>query len=284
LAIVSLRTNFDGLKGICDLVCAPKPAQQNTLQESPAFRRLSELIALTAEGRYHLLALLSSPIELPARRKLLDEHRPCDNIFVVVSGWVQLYRQLKNGGRQVLNFRLPGEVFGVESLLYRRSLYSCQAITNCSIAQISHGMFEVTQYEFPRLASAFLLTAVKDAAMHHEWAVNLGRRPAFQRIAHVFLELEQRARGALSSPDDEVLLPLTQQHIADCTGLTVPYVNRILQQMRTLKFIDYGPHGLTILDGKRLADAAGFEPDYLEVSYQTDWQRHLPGKSSVSGG
>ena len=254
------------------------------MQEGPAFRRLSELIALTPEGSNHLLALLSSAVELPARRKLLDEHRPCDSIFVMLSGWVQRYRQLKNGGRQVLNFRLPGEMFGIESLLYRRSLYSCQALTNASIAQISHGMFEVTLQEFPRLASAFLLTAVKDGAIHHEWAVNLGRRPAFQRIAHLFLELERRARMSVGNPDEDVNLPLTQQHIADCTGLTVPYVNRILQQMRSLELLDYGAHGLTILDGTRLACAAGFEPDYLQASYQTNWQRFLPGKPSVSGG
>ncbi len=254
------------------------------MQDSPAFRRLSELIDLTPQGRNYLLALLASPVELPARRKLLDEHRPCDSIFLVLSGWVQLFRQLKDGGRQVLNFRLPGEVFGIELLLYRRSLYSCQALTNASIAQISHNMFEATQQEFPRLASAFLLTAVKDGAIYYEWAVNLGRRPAFQRIAHLFLELERRARMSLASPDDDVHLPLTQQHIADCTGLTVPYVNRILQQMRALQFLEYGPQGLTILDGKRLAVAAGFESDYLEVSWQTNWQRHVPENAPEEAG
>jgi CRP/FNR family transcriptional regulator, anaerobic regulatory protein len=87
-----------------------------------------------------------------------------------------------------------------------------------------------------------------------------------------------------AEPDEEVHLPLTQQHIADCAGLTVPYVNRILQQMRSLEFLDYGPHGLTILDATRLACAAGFDPDYLEASYQTNWQRDLPGKPSVSDG
>jgi CRP-like cAMP-binding protein len=152
------------------------------------------------------------------------------------------------------------------------------------VAQIPHSKFEITQDRFPRLASAFLLTAVKDGAIYHERAVNLGRRPAFQRIAHLFLELEKRARAALIIRDNEVLLPLTQQNIADCTGLTVPYVNRILQQMRSIELLDYGPHGLTLLDAKRLAIAAGFEPDYLEVSYQTDWQRPLSGKRSASSG
>lgn len=240
---------------------------------NPVFRNFSELIALTPEGRDHLLGLLSSPVHVPPRRKFVDEHHPSDSFFIVLSGWVQLYRQLKNGGRQVLNFRLPGEVFGIESLLYRRALYSCQTLTACSVVQIPHPVFEMTQDRFPRLASAFLLSAVKDGAIHHEWAVNLGRRPAFPRIAHLFLELERRVRATLDTPDAAVTFPLTQQNIADCTGLTVPYVNRILQQMRGMGFLDYGAHGLIVRDGVRLAQAAGFEPDYLEVSHRTNWQR-----------
>jgi hypothetical protein len=54
--------------------------------------------------------------------------------------------------------------------------------------------------------------------------------------------------------------------------------------MRSMDLLDYGPHGLTLLDGKRLAIAAGFEPDYLEVSHQTDWQRDLWRKRSASSG
>ena len=251
------------------------------MDENPVFRTLSELIALTPQGRTHLSELLSLRLEIPARRKFLDEHRPCGSFFVVLSGWLYVYRQLKNGGRQVLNFRLPGEVFGIESLLYRRALYSCQALTACVVAQIPHAAFEVTQEKFPRLAFAFLLTAVKDGAMQHEWAVNLGRRPAFQRIAHLFLELERRVRLTLPEPFNAIPFPLTQQHIADCTGLTVPYVNRILQQMRAMGFLDYGPHGLTIHDSSRLAHSAGFDPDYLQVSYQTNWQRELPPQALI---
>jgi CRP-like cAMP-binding protein len=252
------------------------------MQDQPVFRTLSELIALTPEGCEHLRGLLASPLEIPARRKLLDEHRPSDSFFVVLSGWLQLYRQLKNGGRQVLHFRLPGEVFGIESLLYRRTLYSCQALTACSVALIPHTIFEITQQQFPRLASAFLLTAVKDAAIHHEWAVNLGRRPAFQRIAHLFLELERRVRATAADQREQISFPLTQQHIADCTGLTVPYVNRILQQMRAMGFLEYGAQGLIIRDRARMVEAAGFDPDYLEVSYRTNWQRELPVQPALS--
>src|SRR5215212_7943296 len=137
-------------------------------------------MALTDGGRQHLAALVSCPREVKPRRKLIDEHRPSDHFFIVVSGWLIDYRQLRNGRRQILNFRLPGEVIGVECLLYRDALYSTAALTRCEVAPVSRADFERTQEMFPRLASAFLLTSLKDGAILQEWAVNLGRRPAFQ--------------------------------------------------------------------------------------------------------
>ena len=142
-------------------------------------RALLRLIALTDGGRAHLAGLIANPIHLKARRKLLDRNRPSDHFYIVVSGWLVDFRQLRNGRRQVLNFRLPGEVIGAECLLYRRALYSAAALTDCAVAPVSLEDFERTQKLFPRLAAGFLLMSIRNGAILQEWAVNLGRRPAF---------------------------------------------------------------------------------------------------------
>ena len=232
-------------------------------------RAFAELAALTPEGHQHLEGLLTKPLELRPRRKLLDEAKPCDSFFIVMSGWLQDYRQLKNGRRQILNFRLPGEVIGIECLLYRRALYSCMALTACTVAPVSRAGFERTLESFPQLANAFLMSSVRDGAILHEWAVNLGRRPAFQRIAHLFLELERRLLIMRAHSGATLPFPLKQQDIADCTGLTAPYVNRILQQMRNQGLLELHDESLKICNFDALARVAGFQPDYLEVSPQT---------------
>ena len=230
------------------------------------------MIALSEAGRNHLAEITSNVIELKPRRKLIDENRPCDHIFIVTSGWLSEYRQLRDGGRQILNFRLPGEVTGVECLLYKTALHSAAALTTCMVAPVSREKFEETQRLFPRLASAFLLSSLRDSAILQEWAVNLGRRPAFSRIAHLLLELERRLRNSGLAKEASIPFPLKQQDIADCTGLTTPYVNRVLQQMRGLGLISISEESLEIRDIVELARAAGFRPDYLQASAQTDWQ------------
>jgi CRP-like cAMP-binding protein len=148
---------------------------------------------------------------------------------------------------------------------------------------VSRAAFEWTQERFPRLASGFLLTSLRDGAILQEWAVNLGRRPAFPRIAHLLLELERRLRESVGSHAARLPFPLSQQDIADCTGLTPQYVNRVLQQMRGMGLIRLREGALEILISAELAAAAGFRPDYLQTEPQTGWQQRftLPIKPAV---
>jgi CRP-like cAMP-binding protein len=240
--------------------------------ESAVVRNFSRLIALSESGRSLLTGLTEDLIELKPRRKVIDESRPSDHMFIVISGWISEYRQLRDGGRQILNFKLPGEVLGVECLLYRVALHSAAAVTHCTVAPVSREKFEETQRLFPRLAAAFLLSSLRDGAILQEWAVNLGRRPAFPRIAHLLLELERRLRNSGFASGGSIPFPLKQQDIADCTGLTTPYVNRVLQQMRSMGLIQIGEESLEICNATELAKAAGFRPDYLQASPQTEWQ------------
>lgn len=248
--------------------------------DSPVIRNLGRLIVLSDAGRAHLAGLTRNVIELKPRRKLIDENRPSDHIFIVTSGWLSEFRQLRDGGRQILNFRLPGEVTGVECLLYKTALRSAAALTPCTVAAVSREVFEDTQRQFPRLASAFLLSSLRDSAILQEWAVNLGRRPAFPRIAHLLLELERRSRNSGLAHAASVPFPLKQQDIADCTGLTTPYVNRVLQQMRSMGLISMSEDSLEIGNSAELAAAAGFRPDYLQASPQTEWQARFRSESA----
>jgi CRP-like cAMP-binding protein len=242
----------------------------------PVTRNFSRLITLTDAGRAHLANITKTVLEFKPRRKLVDESRPCDHIFIVMSGWLLEYRQLRDGARQILNFRLPGEVSGVECLLYKTALHSAAALTHCTVAVVSREDFEETQRQFPRLASAFLLSGLRDTAILQERMVLLGRRPAFCRIAHLLLELDRRLRNSGTAMNGTIPFPLKQQDIADCAGLTTPYVNRVLKQMRERELISIGESCLEIRNPVKLAELAGFRTDYLEPAGQTRWQSQQP--------
>jgi CRP-like cAMP-binding protein len=243
--------------------------------QSAIERSLLQLIALTDGGRAHLANLVANSFDLKPKRKLVERNRPLEHFFIVVSGWLIEYRQLRNGRRQILNFRLPGELIGVECLVYPNSLYSVAALTESRIAPVSREAFEQVQVLFPRLASAFLLATLRDRAILQERAVNLGRRPAFQRVAHLLLELEYRSRTSQVRSKGRVPFPLSQQDIADSIGITPQYVNRVLQQMRRIGLVRIGVGLLEILDSRQLADVGRFNANYLHTAPQTLWQQRF---------
>lgn len=63
-------------------------------------------------------------------------------------------------------------------------------------------------------------------------------------------------------------LPLTQEELADATGLTPVHTNRVLQRMRGEGLIELSHKVLTIPDVKALEEAANFDPNYLHIERQ----------------
>ncbi|MBD2750354.1 Crp/Fnr family transcriptional regulator [Microvirga sp. BT688] len=233
------------------------------------------LFSLSAEELDHLKRLTERAEEIEPRRKLIDQGKPCEQLFILKTGWLAEFRLLRNGARQILNFRLPGDILGIECLAYRTALHSMATLTRCTVAPLNIEDFEDIHRRFPRLASALFLMTLREGAILHEWEVNLGRRSALPRVGHLLLELDRRLRARGLAHDESVRLPLTQEDIAECTGLTTPYVNRILQKMRGLELIRFEQQTLEILDRAELARTTGFDTEYIE-----GWRLGRTGLSS----
>ena len=99
--------------------------------------------------------------------------------------------------------------------------------------------------------------------MFREWVVNVGRRNARSRIAHLLCELVLRMRTAGLCNDTTCRFPLTQEQLADATGLTSVHTNRTLMNLRQAGLIELRPSRLTVLDWHGLAEVGDFNERYL---------------------
>ncbi len=233
---------------------------------SALVRNFERFMSLTPAEREHLERLSARTKTVEPRRKLIVQGKPCgQQMVLLLDGWLIESRYLRDGKRQILNLRLPGDVVGIECLAYKSALHSTAALSRCTVAPFPTEMFARTQRDFPRLAATILLMTLREGAIRAEWEVNLGRRAAFARIAHLLLELDCRLHQRGLALTDQVPFPLTQEELADCTGLTLPYVNRILQQMRHNGMIRLDD-ALEIRDRPALEAASKFVPDYLDGS------------------
>ena len=90
-----------------------------------------------------------------------------------------------------------------------------------------------------------------------------GRRDAKQRIAHLLCELAARLKAAGLNDGLVFDFPITQEQLADATGLTPVHTNRTIQALRKEGLISWTSGTLTIIDWDALAQAGDFSERYL---------------------
>ena len=183
----------------------------------------------------------------------------CDEAYHLVDGWVFLYDLLEDGRRQILHFALPGALLG----LYSESvaLYGAQALTDAAVGVIPHINLGPLVEEHPGVGLRLAWMVWRERNLAYEHLSSIGRRSARERVARSLLELFVRSRMQWPSyRADEMHLPLTQEHIADATGLTGVHVNRILRELRKDGIVEFHYRRLRILNPDKLVDVAGISP------------------------
>src|SRR5262249_12346070 len=158
--------------------------------------------------------------------------RPCTGIFLITEGIAIRFRMLRKGQRQILNFLIPGDFVGITSCRYENALSSIRTLTHCRMSSISLTKLTGLMDSHPRLAAKLFWSFAAEAAILSEHLVAVGRRSATERIAHLLLELFTRMQLVGLADERSFCLPLTQEMIGDALGLSIPYVNRVLQQLR----------------------------------------------------
>src|SRR5215203_1402387 len=123
-------------------------------------------------------------------------------------------------------------------------------------------------FALTRIADVFWRETLIDAAVFREWVVNVGRRDAYARIAHVLCEIYVRLRAVGLVSGQAYQLPITQAELADATGLSTVDVNRTLQELRGNGLITMKGGRVVIEDWSGLQTAGEFDPTYLHIKKQ----------------
>ena len=80
---------------------------------------------------------------------------------------------------------------------------------------------------------------------------------------NMLCELVERLRKIGAGQEGMFDFPLTQEQLADATGLTAVHTNRTLQSLRKEGLIQLTARSLTVLDWDRLSEVADFDELYL---------------------
>ena len=203
------------------------------------------------------------------KRDIISEGAKPEHLHLIVQGWAVRYKVLSDGTRQITAFLIPGDLCDLHVTILEQMDHSIAALTTCRVAWVASDLFDRLTAEHPRLTRALWWGTLVDAAVLRAWIVNLGRRDAYARIAHLLCELHYRMSMVGLTHNDRFDFPLTQSELADATGLTPVHVNRTVQSLRADGLIELSAKALKITDVGALQQAAGFDPAYLHIAKRT---------------
>ena len=225
--------------------------------------KLSRLRPLDPAEEDALRSLRRSSQTFQPGSDLASEGQSRRPVFILESGWCYSYKFLPDGGRQVVMVKLPGDFLGVRSMLLRVSDHGFAPLTPVVASQVDMTELARLMRQSPRLAASLLWAAALDEAMIVEHLVSLGPRDAASRLAHFFLELKARLDLLGLVEGDSFDCPLSQQMIADLSGLTPIHVNRVLRRLREDQLMSFQRGRVVLHDPSALARLAGFDGSYL---------------------
>lgn len=209
--------------------------------------------------------------QLPLHVRLFDED--CDLVrqgdtptgcCLILDGLAARYMFVR-GGRQILSLHFSGDLPDLQGLHLEHMDHGIYALTPVRAAFIPHSAVRSMIRSSPEIADLLIRLALIDAAIFRQWIANIGRRSAFERIAHVFCESFLRMRTLNLVEEKKFFLPITQVELGDATGLSQVHVNRVLQRMRADDLIISKGNEHAIVDWERLCRAADFNKRYLHL-------------------
>lgn len=235
------------------------------MSTNPFLLRLSHFAELSPDDKAYVEYMTRNSMSLPADRQLKADGETPLHVHIVLEGLACRYKVLADGRRQIMAFMVPGDPCDFQVFLLEHMDHSMGTLTPSTIATVSRQDIEAALDERPALARAFWFSTMLDEAILREWLVNVGRRNAYERMAHLLWELYLRHAVVEKIAEDSFFLPLTQADLADALGLSTVYVNKTITRLRASGIIETDRRQIRIIEPAELSAIAGFDASYLHL-------------------
>ena len=225
--------------------------------------RLLQHVDLDAADLESLDAIIDGELTIRKRRDLIVDGYEYRKLCFVSDGYAVRYKLLPNGKRQILNVVLPGDVVGLPGSFYERAVYSVSAVTDLRMQVCPLDAYVQLCYRRPQFGLALSWIAVQEATTYAEHVIDIGRRTPIERLSHFLLELHARLKAVGRAEERRFTLPFSQEVIADVLGLSVPHLNRTMQQLRAEKLIAASERTVEFVDPAAMQTLAHYQPQAL---------------------
>lgn len=229
----------------------------------PLLRRLSVVSGLEETD---IEAIRDLPVvvrRLEGGASIVREGDRPGNSCLIIEGFCVRAKSTSSGQRQILSIHIPGEMPDLQSLHLHVMDHDLVTLVPSTLGFVHHAALRSMTRARPAVAELLWRDTLIDASVFREWIVNVGQRPAPERLAHMIVELRERLRVIGRVANNTFEMPMTQEQLGEALGVTAVHANRIIKQLRDDGVLDFHRGTVTVTDEARLQELADFDRRYL---------------------
>lgn len=231
----------------------------------PVAVELARHCDLEVADREAIRSLPSVKVHVTREVEVHSPYRATSDACLVESGLVGSVGMTKEGKRQIIAVFIPGELCDAGSIIAQETSTKLVALTASDVRWIrGSALTQLTQESLSATKGLWRLSALQSAVLK-EWVINLGRRFAAERVAHLLCEMACRYAPKQKKQGLEFTFPVTQEQISDIVGLTSVRVNQSLRTLRSQHCVMFDRGKVNIIDWERLTRKGDFSPHYLPL-------------------
>lgn len=190
----------------------------------------SSAAAAKQQALAEALSAIGTSIRCARNSEVYGEGEPADTVYMVVSGAVRTYKLLSDGRRQIGDFHIEGEVFGLEAGVERQ--FTAEAIADSVVLVAKRSALVGMAAHNADLAYELWVHTAGELQRAQDHLLLLGRKRAQERVATFLLDMAGRRKSEIF-----VDLPMSRQDIADYLGLTIETVSRAFSKFKAKGYI-----------------------------------------------
>lgn len=196
---------------------------------------------------------------------IIEQGASVKSLHLVRSGWACVYRDIASGDRQIIDFPMRCDFFGLRNA-DGYSYNTVSAITPMEIFEVPLDSLQSVIKRAPGLALILIELMSRQRALLIEHVTSLGRRSALARTGHFLLELSDRVKLGGTDNPDMFYCPITQYQLADALGLTPIHLNRMLRELRESQLVRFRANKVEILNRGRLKAISDYDGEFLNMT------------------
>lgn len=232
---------------------------------APMLHKFERRCLLSDDDRRAVLGLPYRLETIAAQAAVVCEGEVATHSCLLRSGLAFRQKVTISGKRQICSIQVAGDMVDLQNSLLRVADHNVVALTRIEVAFIPREAVLDVAFTRRALGEAMWFDTLVDASISREWLTSAAQHDARTRVARLLCEIGRRFEQAELGTATDYELPVSQEFLGDCTGLTSVHVNRMLRSLKDEGLLTMSKGWVKILDWQGLAQAGEFDGLYLHL-------------------